>query len=112
MKGSEHMKEINFENIGRKLKEIRLSKGLTQEYVADMADVNTSHISNIENNRVKISLTTLVNVCNALDVTVDFILAGEYNKISSVLEQEILHELQSCPLETQKQILKIIRALH
>ena len=46
------MKEINFENIGKKLKEVRLSKGLTQEYIADMADVNTSHISNIENTGV------------------------------------------------------------
>lgn len=38
------MKEINFEQIGKKLKEIRISKGLTQEYIANMADVNTSHI--------------------------------------------------------------------
>lgn len=105
------MREINFENISRKLKEIRLSKGLTQEYVADMADVNTSHISNIENNRVKISLPTLIHICNALDVTVDSILAEEYKEPSTVLEQEILHELRSCPTETQKQILKIIKAL-
>lgn len=105
------MEEINFENIARKLKEVRLSKGLTQEYIADMEDVNTSHISNIENNRVKISLSTLIHVCNALDVTVDSILAAEYNKPSSALEHKILHELQSCPLETQKQILKIVKAL-
>lgn len=105
------MKEINFETISKKLKENRISKGLTQEYIANMADVNTSHISNIENNRVKISLPTLVHVCNALNVTVDYILADEYNEPSSVLEQEILHELHSCPLETQKQILKIIKAL-
>ena len=38
------MKEINFEQIGKKLKEIRISKGLTQEYIANMADVNTSHM--------------------------------------------------------------------
>lgn len=105
------MEEINFENIARKLKEVRLSKGLTQEYIADMADVNTSHISNIENNRVKISLSTLIHACNALNVTVDSILADEYNEPSSALEHEILHELQSCSLETQKQILKIIKAL-
>ena len=105
------MKEINFENISRKLKEVRLSKGLTQEYIADMADVNTSHISNIENNRVKISLSTLIHACNALNVTVDSILADEYNEPSSALEHEILHELQSCSLETQKQILKIIKSL-
>lgn len=50
------MKEINFNRIVRKLREISLSKGLTQEYVANIADVNTSHISNIENNCAKISL--------------------------------------------------------
>ena len=105
------MKDLDFKYIGKKLKKLRLSKGLTQEYIATMADVNTSHISNIENNRVKISLPTLVHVCNALNVTVDSVLADEYNDPSSVLEQEILHELRNCPVETQKQILKIIKAL-
>ena len=47
------MRELDFEKIGKKIKELRLEKGLTQEYIAHMADVNTSHISNIENNRVK-----------------------------------------------------------
>ena len=105
------MKELNFERIGKKIKEVRLEKKLTQEYIADIVDVNTSHISNIENNRVKISLTTLVNVCNALGVTVDSILADEYKEPASILEQEILHELRFCSLETQKQILKIVKAL-
>ena len=45
------MNTINFARIGRKIKEIRISKNLTQEYVATIADVNVSHISNIENNR-------------------------------------------------------------
>jgi len=105
------MNTINFARIGRKIKEIRISKNLTQEYVATIADVNVSHISNIENNRVKISLPTLVNVCNALDTTVDYILADEYKNPSSVIEQEILREVHSCTAETQEQILKIIRAL-
>ncbi len=102
------MQEINFETIGRKIKEIRLSKGLTQENVAD---VNTSHISNIENFRVKISLTTLVKICNALDTTVDYILANEYSDSSSALDQEILKELQACDQEKKEKILQIIRIL-
>lgn len=105
------MNTLNFSHIGQKLRNVRLSKNLTQEYVANAADVNTSHISNIENNRVKVSLSTLVQICNALDTTVDYILADEYNHPSSVIEQEILHEVQSCSLETQKQILKIVKAL-
>ncbi len=42
------MANLNFERIGEKLRIIRLSKNLTQEYIANVADVNTSHISNIE----------------------------------------------------------------
>ena len=84
------MDTLNFEQIGEKLKKIRLSKNLTQEYIANAADVNTSHISNIENNRVKVSLSVLVQICNALDTTVDYILSDEYNDSSSAIEQEIL----------------------
>lgn len=105
------MRNLDFAHIGKKLKKIRISKNLTQEYIANVADVNVSHISNIENSRVKISLPTLVRVCNALDTTVDYILANEYNNPSSVIEQEILREVHSCTAETQEQILKIIRAL-
>lgn len=111
MKGLLRMHDIDFRRIALKLKETRISKGITQEYVANIADVNTSHISNIENNRVKVSLPTLVQMCNALDTTVDYILADEYTSPQTALEQEILHELQLCPYDTQKQILKIIKAL-
>lgn len=106
------MKELNFTDISRRLKEIRLSKGLTQEYVANIADVNTSHISNIENNRVKVSLSTLVQMCNALEVTVDYILANDYDDTSSVLDQEILKELKNCTPAKKEQILKIIHILN
>ena len=106
------MKDLNFDRISQKLKELRISKGYTQEYIARAADVNTSHISNIENGRVKISLSTLGAVCNALDTTVDYVLSDEYNDTSSVLDQNILKELQKCDTDTKERILKIIEILH
>lgn len=105
------MDRLNFRRIGEKLRTIRLSKNLTQEYIANAVDINTSHISNIENNRVKVSLSTLVQICNALDTTVDYVLSEEYNDSSSAIEQEILHELHTCSNETKEQILKIVKAL-
>lgn len=105
------MRDINFETVGRRLREIRLSKGLTQEYIANMADVNTSHISNIENNRVKISLSTLLKVCDAMGITVDYVLANEYTDNLSGLDQEILKELRDCDMEKKEKILKIIQIL-
>ncbi len=102
---------IDFKALGNKLREIRNSKGLTQEYVATIANVNVSHISNIENNRVKISLQTLMLVCNALDVTIDFVLSKEYAPTTSVLDNEILKELNSCDVKLKEQILQIIKIL-
>ena len=72
--------------------------------------MNTSHISNIENNRVKISLPTLVHICNALDVTIDYILASEYT-VTSPLDNEILKALHNCSEEQKEKILQIIHIL-
>lgn len=105
------MTEVNFDRISRKIKEIRLQKGLTQEYIANQANVNTSHISNIENGRVKISLSTLILICNALEVTLDYILSDEYAHPQNSIERAILQELRKCELDTQKRILDIIRIL-
>lgn len=105
------MNELNFEQIGKRLRSIRLSKNLTQEYVATIVGINTSHISNIENNRVKISLTTLVNICNVLQTTVDYVLSNEYFCQNAAIDSEILKELQSCDNEKKEKILKIIKIL-
>ena len=105
------MKTLDFDRIGKKIKEVHLSKGITQDYIASVADVNTSHISNIENNRVKVSLSTLVQICKALDITVDYILADEYTDPDTALEHSILLELRKCTPDTKERILKIIKIL-
>ena len=106
------MSEINYKQLGKKIRERRKDMHVTQEQLANDLLVNPSHISNIENNRVKISLPTLVHVCNALNTTIDYILADEYSNTSSAIEQAVLHELHSCSDETKEQILKIIKILH
>ena len=70
----------------------------------------SSHISNIENNRVKVSLTTLVAICNVLNLTVDYILRQEYTATDAI-DNEILKELASCTPEKKEKILKIIQIL-
>ena len=67
------MDNLDFALIGKRIKEVRTDRQLTQEYLAKVTDVNVSHISNIETNKVKVSLTLLVSICNAMNVTVDYI---------------------------------------
>lgn len=105
------MHDLNWRLIGQRLKEIRTSKGFTQEYLANIVDINTSHISNIENSRVKISLPTLVKICNALEITVDYVLANEYTGNHSALDNEILKELHNCDNIKKEKFLQIIKIL-
>lgn len=105
------MKELDFAVIGQRIKEVRCEKKLTQEYLANMTGVNVSHISNIETNKVKVSLTLLVGICNALDVTMDFLLENEYHTPTSTLEKELLNTVKDMPKDKLETLLKIAKIL-
>lgn len=105
------MKELNFALIGQKIRDVRTEKKLTQEYIANMAGVNVSHISNIETNKVKVSLTLLVQICNALDTTVDYILENEYHNPTTSTEKELFHTIKDMEKEKQDILLRIAKIL-
>lgn len=105
------MRELNFALIGQRIKEIRCAKKLTQEYLAAKTGVNVSHISNIETNKVKVSLTLLVSICNTLDVTMDYLLENEYHNPTSITEKELFNtikDMDNAKLETLLRIAKVL----
>lgn len=105
------MKELDFAFIGSRIREIRIAKHLTQEYIANYTDVNVSHISNIETNKVKISLTLLVQVCNALEVTLDYLLENELSAPTSATEHELHNVIKDMPKDKQEILLRIANVL-
>lgn len=105
------MIELDFSVIGQRIKEVRSECNLTQEYIANMTGVNVSHISNIETNMVKVSLTLLVGICNALDCTLDYILQNEYHNPTSILEKELFNTIKDMEKEKQETLLRIAKAL-
>ena len=68
---------------GKKLKQIRKSKGLTQEKLAELAGVHEKHISKLELGTYKPSFATLNKVLTALDLEVDK-LGLNYKKVSAI----------------------------
>ena len=67
---------VNFHHIGRRVKEIRHAKGMSQAELAEQIDMSTPYISLIETAAKKASLSTLILIANALGVTVDALLNG------------------------------------
>ncbi|SFO08298.1 Helix-turn-helix [Pseudobutyrivibrio sp. JW11] len=100
--------EINYEELGKKIKNLRIEKGLTQENLADYVGCNTSHISNIENSYTKLSLNVLLAIANALNVSVDYLLADQLNSTSTIISQEIINKLSKCNDSDKEKIIQII----
>ena len=110
------MDELNFERIGRKIKERRIELSLTQDYMATILDVNSSHISNIENGRAHPSLAILVKIANILQCSVDEFLGSEYIYDSDdttvyPIDKQIQLALDGKSLKVKQQILSIINIL-
>lgn len=102
---------VNYQKLGLKIKEIRISKGLTQDNLAELVSCNTSHISNIENNHTKVSLNVLLAIANALNTSIDYLLSDQYENTSLALENEILRAVKNCDNDKKLKILKMIEIL-
>ncbi len=66
-------KQINIE-IGERIKNAREQRKITQEKLAEKVNVSPQYISDLERGVVGVSVSTLKNICLALDVTSDSLL--------------------------------------
>jgi len=57
--------------IGKRIKEIRLLQGLTQEELADRCELSKGFISQIEHDNTSPSISTLVDILTALGTSLD-----------------------------------------
>ena len=110
------MTDLDFKEIGLKIKERRQAVGITQEHIANILDVNPSHISNIECGRANPSLTALVKIANILQCSVDYFISGEYTfknngETTKPLDDKIMEKLKYCDSDKKSKILKMIDLL-
>lgn len=57
------------EQIGERIKKIRIEKKLTQEQLAWEANVDRTYMNHVENGRKNISIKSLEKIIKALDVS-------------------------------------------
>lgn len=92
-RGKEQRQELNTE-IGKRCKEARISAKLTQEKLAELLDVNSQFISDVERGCVGLSLLTLKNLSEILGVTTDYLIKGiniENDEKSIKIGNRIIH---------------------
>lgn len=95
--------------IGQRIREIRLSQGMTQNDLAFAAHISTSNVSDIERGKSKIWLTTFVKIVEALQVSSDSILRSDVPEVNSMYQKEYAELLADCTPTELESIMKIVR---
>lgn len=103
--------ELDYQAIGIRIRRLRKAQGLTQQTLAEMSNQEPSNISHIERGATKLSLPTIVNIANALGVTVDELLCDSLIESKAIFEREATDILSDCTHQELKIITGTMRAL-
>ena len=97
--------------IGTKIQEARRNKNYTQEFVAEKVDKSIDTIRGIENGRIVGSMVTLINICNVLEVTLDYIFYDLLKEKDEILDKELYKSFQDLSIEDKKIINTLIEEI-
>ena len=88
--------ELDYKAIGKRIKIARIKADLTQEALAEKAELSATHMSNIETGSSKLSLPMIVALANALSASVDEFLCDSVIHSKEVFSQEIQDIVADC----------------
>lgn len=97
--------------IGKTMQTIRKSLGLTQEQVAEKLYLAPRYISDIERDKTKGSIDTLVKLCNLYHVTPSFVLKDYLNTTKLEYDDNLIGFTHLLPQEKEV-IIKLIEFMN
>ena len=102
--------KINYKHIGQRIRQERVRHRLSQERLAELTDVSPQYISHIETARKRPSLEILVRIANALNTTVDQLIADNLTGSQYNCDAELYRLFSGCPAYERRIILEIATA--
>lgn len=95
------------EQILQRMRDLRDSKGISQNEIANALDVTPAYISNVENGKTKLNLRLLHYYATTMGVSVDYILGLE--KDIDPIDYEIIEALKRVSAKGKKGLLQFIK---
>lgn len=102
---------MDYKKLGERIRQERLSLGITQEVLSEKAGISVSFFGQIERGERKPSLETVINIANALQVTVDFLLIDSYQTASRSLVDELAYLVRETPEKDIKTVIEVTKTI-
>lgn len=104
------MKNIDYISIGNRVRTARKNLNLSQEELAELCDLSVSFMGHIERGTRKMSLETLIALCEALNVSADYLLMDDMPENDMVVNG-ILYEVKKKGNFHYVKLITVIKAL-
>lgn len=101
---------IDYDAIGLRIKFARIKAKMTQEALAKRAGLSVPHVSNIETGNTKLSLPAIVDIANALSISVDMLLCDSVIQSNHVFNKEAQELLADCSAYEIRFLLDVLKS--
>lgn len=103
--------KLDKEIIGKKIRQIRIEKGISQETLSEKIDISPRHMCTIENGNSFPSIETFVKIAQILDIDINEFFNLSPNTNDS-LREEIYNLVQTSTIKELYLIKDIIKSIH
>ena len=105
------MYNIDYKELGQRIRTERRKQDLTQERLAEMAEISESFLGHIERGGRTLSIETLARLANALNLSIEYIMCGAFNYLPNTLPNEIIEALSRMSESQRKVFLNMMKTL-
>ena len=98
----------NYARLGKRIKQLRLRNGYSQEKLAELVNISSTYVSRVENGTKGISLDTFIQITKILNASPDELLADYFESIDKPSNQRFLDMLQDCSDEECKFVIDVM----
>ena len=101
---------IDYKDVGQRIKEKRIERGLTQEKLSELVGIGPSHMSHIESGSTVPSFEVFISILNALNCSADELLCREVATAKPLLNSWLSDIIADCDNTETKILTDIVVA--
>ena len=103
-------KALNYKDVGLRIRLEREKLGLSREKFAEIIGLSSFYIGQLERGDRKMSVDTLVNISDALNVSVDYLLYGYNYYMENISISEAFNDIYKVSIDNElKELLDVLK---
>ncbi|HEM6556807.1 TPA: helix-turn-helix transcriptional regulator [Streptococcus suis] len=96
--------------VAKQIRHLRLKKGMTQEVLAEKADLGFNYIYRLESKELNVKIDTIQKIMHALDVDVNTFFNVEMQNRETEFTK-LIEDIENLPQEKQEPTIKALRGI-